>query len=291
MANEEAQSPAWRAGLPWRVRLGLPLRRSLSRRLLVLTVLFVMLSEVLILVPSIANFRLTWLQQNIGAAQIAALALEATPDNMVSPSLQQELLENAQVLAVQLHRSNSHKLILSEKMPPDVDAHYDLRNAMAPMLIMDAFKTLLEPDGRVIEVTDYPRFGAGDYIDIVIDEMPLRHAMIRYGINIFWLSVLISTVTASLVYIVLLLVLVRPMRRITQNMVAFRRNPEDARRVIAPSRREDEIGVAERELGAMQQEIRATLNQRAHLASLGAAVSKINHDLRNILANAQLISD
>jgi hypothetical protein len=179
MTNEEARSPAWRAALPWRARFGLPMRQSLSRRLLVLTVLFVMLSEVLIFVPSIANFRKTWLEQNIGAAQIAALALEATPDNMVSPSLQQELLENAQVLAVQLHRSNSHKLILSEQMPPEVDAHYDLRNAMAPMLIVDAFHTLLEPDGRVIEVTDYPRFGAGDYIDIVIDEMPLRHAMIR----------------------------------------------------------------------------------------------------------------
>jgi signal transduction histidine kinase len=98
-------------------------------------------------------------------------------------------------------------------------------------------------------------------------------------------------VTASLVYLVLLIVLVRPMRRITENMVAFRRNPEDARRVVEPSGREDEIGIAERELGAMQKEIRATLNQRAHLASLGAAVSKINHDLRNILANAQLISD
>jgi signal transduction histidine kinase len=291
MANEEARSEAWRAGLPWRQRLGLPMRRSLSRRLLVLTVLFVMLSEVLIFVPSIANFRQTWLEQNIGAAQIAALALEATPDNMVSPALQQELLENAQVLAVQLHRNNSHKLILSEKMPPEVDIHYDLRNAMGPMLIMDAFRTLFAPDGRVIEVTDYPRYGAGDYIDIVIDETPLRHAMIRYGINIFWLSVLISAVTAGLVYLVLLIVLVRPMRRITENMVAFRRNPEDARRVIEPSSREDEIGVAERELGAMQKEIRATLNQRAHLASLGAAVSKINHDLRNILANAQLISD
>jgi signal transduction histidine kinase len=291
MANEEARTPAWQPPLPWRVRLGLPIRRSLSRRLLVLTVLFVMLSEVLIFVPSIANFRRTWLEQNIGAAQIAALALEATPDNMVSPSLQQELLENAQVLAVQLHRSNSHKLILSEQMPPEVDAHYDLRNAMAPMLIMDAFKTLLEPDGRVIEITDFPRFGAGDYIDIVIDEMPLRRAMIRYGLNVFWLSVVISAVTASLVYIVLLIVLVRPMRNITENMVAFRRNPEDARRVIQPSGREDEIGVAERELGLMQKEIRATLNQRAHLASLGSAVSKINHDLRNILANAQLISD
>ncbi|HUD50679.1 ATP-binding protein [Parvibaculum sp.] len=272
-------------------RPGFRLGQSLSRRLLVLTILFVMLSEVLIFVPSIANFRKMWLEQRLNAAQIAALALEATPDNMISPALQQELLENAQVYAVSLHRDERHRLILSEKMPPEIDARYDLRDAMAPMLIMDAFHTLFAGDGRVIEVTGSPRFGAGDFIEIVVGETPLRQAMLRYGTNIFWLSLVISIMTASLVYLVLHLVFVRPMRRITENMVAFRENPEDARRLIAPSAREDEIGVAERELGAMQREIRATLNQRAHLASLGAAVSKINHDLRNILANAQLISD
>ncbi|WP_293553295.1 HAMP domain-containing sensor histidine kinase [Parvibaculum sp.] len=280
-----------RDAAPLRSRFGNPLRRSLSRRLLVLTVLFVMLSEVLIFVPSIANFRKTWLEQHIGAAQIAALALEATPDNMVSPSLQQELLENAQVYAVSLHRNDAHKLMLSEKMPPRVDAVYDLRHAMVPTLLMDAFDTLSAGDGRVIEVMGVPRFGAGDDIEIIIDETPLRRAMIEYGINIFWLSAIISIVTASLIFFVLHVVIVRPMRRITENMVAFRRNPEDARRVIAPSSRADEIGVAERELGAMQHRIRATLNERARLAALGAAVSRINHDLRNILANAQLLSD
>lgn len=290
MTHDDAEERAMRR-MPLRLRLVHPLRRSLSRRLLVLTVLFVMLSEVLIFVPSIANFRKSWLEQTLGGAQIAALALEATPDNMVSPALQQELLENAQVFSVSLYRNNVHRLMLSEKMPPKVDAAYDLRRAMAPMLILDAFRTLLAGDGRVIVVTGYPRFGAGDFIRIIVSETPLRHAMIRYGENIFLLSLVISIMTASLVFLVLHIVFVRPMRRITENMVAFRENPEDARRVIAPSSREDEIGVTERELGAMQRDIRATLNQRAHLASLGAAVSRINHDLRNILANAQLIGD
>lgn len=288
MANEEVEM---RDAPPLWVRLGGPLRRSLSRRLLVLTVFFVMLSEVLIFVPSIANFRKAWLEQHMDAAQIAALALEATPDNMISPSLQQELLENAQVFAVSLHRSDAHRLMLSEKMPPAIDAVFDLRHAMVPTLLMDAFDTLAAGDGRVVEVTGVPRFGAGDDIQIVIDETPLRHAMIEYGIRIFWLSALISAVTAGLIFAVLHLVIVRPVRRLTENMVAFRRNPEDARRLIEPSTREDEIGIAERELGAMQRRIRATLNERARLASLGAAVSKINHDLRNILANAQLLSD
>jgi hypothetical protein len=41
----------------------------------------------------------------------------------------------------------------------------------------------------------------------------------------------------------------------------------------------------------MQTALRDMLAQRRHLAELGLAVSKINHDLRNILASAQLFSD
>ena len=53
----------------------------------------------------------------------------------------------------------------------------------------------------------------------------------------------------------------------------------------------DEIGTAERELAAMQTELASMLHQKNRLAALGLAVSKINHDLRNLLASAQLFSD
>ena len=268
-----------------------PLRSSLSFRLLVMTVLFVMLAEVLIFVPSIANFRKSWLDQRAEAAQIASLALEATPDNMVSPELREELLKNAQISLVVLHRTDTRKLLLSENMPPKVDAYFDLTRATPVSLIMDAVGTLLARDGRIIRVMAKPNYSAGESIEIVLDETPLRQAMLHYGANIFWLSLVISVITAGLVYLALHVLMVRPMRRITHHMVSFRQNPEDARRVIVPSGRQDEIGVAERELADMQSEIRATLNQKAHLAALGGAVSKINHDLRNILASVQLISD
>ena len=61
--------------------------------------------------------------------------------------------------------------------------------------------------------------------------------------------------------------------------------------MIVPSGRDDEIGIAERELGAMQRDLASMLQQKSHLAALGLAVSKINHDLRNLLASAQLFSD
>jgi signal transduction histidine kinase len=85
--------------------------------------------------------------------------------------------------------------------------------------------------------------------------------------------------------------LVRPMWRITENMIAFRADPENPSRIIAESGRQDEIGTAEEELASMQRELASMLHQQSRLAALGLAVSKINHDLRNLLASAQLFSD
>ncbi|HYZ42923.1 MAG TPA: HAMP domain-containing sensor histidine kinase, partial [Stellaceae bacterium] len=80
-------------------------------------------------------------------------------------------------------------------------------------------------------------------------------------------------------------------RRITMSMIEFRDDPEDASRVISAGRRSDEIGVAERELAVLQKTVRQALAQRARLAALGTAVTKINHDLRNILATARVVTD
>jgi signal transduction histidine kinase len=74
-------------------------------------------------------------------------------------------------------------------------------------------------------------------------------------------------------------------------MVAFRAEPENPARIITTSARGDEIGTAERELAAMQAELAALLAQKNRLAALGLAVSKINHDLRNLLTSAQLFSE
>src|SRR5690348_18179745 len=74
-------------------------------------------------------------------------------------------------------------------------------------------------------------------------------------------------------------------------MIAFRADPENPSRIIAESGRQDEIGTAEEELASMQRELASMLHQQSRLAALGLAVSKINHDLRNLLASAQLFSD
>ena len=267
------------------------LLRGLSGKVLALTIVFVMLGEVLIFLPSIANFRIQWLKGRIAQAEIAALAAEAAPDQLLSNDLRSEILMGAGVLVVSLTKGDKRQLILRSEGDHMIAASYDLRSTMWLKAIMDAFETMAAGNDRVIGVIDIPPNMSGDLIEVALKEEPLRTAMLRYGLNIFLLSVVLSLIVASLVFAALNIVLVRPMQRITRNMVAFRQNPEDLSRIIQPSARSDEIGVAERELHDMQTELASMLQQKSRLAALGLAASKVNHDLRNMLSSAHLISD
>lgn len=267
-----------------------PVTRSLSAKLLVLTVLFVLLAEVLIYTPSIARYRLTYLEERLAAAHLAALSVEATPDMMVAMELQNELLAHVGAHAVELIRPDSRVYMLSRSMPPTVDAVFDLRATMAPRLAADAFMALAQRRDRVIRVTGPSPKDPAFQVEMVIDERPMIRAMVDFSGRILALSVAISLIAAVLVFVSLTRLLVRPMRRLTEGLVAIRRDP-DGTPPFQPSARTDEIGVAERELADMQATIRSALRQRERLAALGTAVAKINHDLRAILSTAALLSE
>jgi len=235
------------------------LARSLSARLLVLTIFFVMLAEIFIFAPSIARFRLTWFQERIAAAHLATLSLEATPQGMVSKDLERELLRHVQGYGVILQKPGSKVLMLSSAMPPKIDATIDLRESSFFGLIGDAFATLFRSENRVLRVMGPSPQEKNIIVEVVLDEVPPRKAMFGYGQRIMALSVGISIFTAVLVYFSLYLLMVVPMRRITSSMVAFRENPNDPGAAIAESTRGDEIGTAQRELGTMQSRLRAAL--------------------------------
>ena len=268
-----------------------PLAKSLSARLLLLTIAFVMLAEVLIYAPSIGRFRLVYLEERLAAAHLAILALEATPDQMIGEDLKRELLDHVGAYSVGLTRPGAGKLMLMVTTPGPVDASYDLREASFFGLIGDAFMTLMDDGGRILRVVGVSPKDRKTLVEVVLEEAPLRRQMLGYSERILALSLVISLFTAALVYLSLHLLMVRPMRRITESMARFRDDPEDASRIIKPSARSDEVGVAQRELAEMQEGLRGALRQRARLAALGAGITKISHDLRNILATARLVSD
>jgi signal transduction histidine kinase len=268
-----------------------PLAKSLSARLLLLTIFFVMLAEVLIYAPSMGRFRLAYLQERLAAGHLAILALEAPPDQIIGEELERELLTHVGAYSVALTRPTKGKLMLMTTAPGPVDASYDLREGTFFGLIGDAAMTLFGDGGRLLRIVGASPQDPAIQVEVVLDEAPLRREMIGFSERILALSLVISLFTAALVYLSLHLLTVRPMRRITDSMARFRDDPEDASGIIRPSSRSDEVGIAQRELATMQEGLRRALQQKARLAALGTAVTKINHDLRNILATARLVSD
>lgn len=284
--------PAQYVPAPGEPSLARKLRPGLSGKLLFLTILFVMLAEILIYVPSIANFRLNWLNDRLAAAHTAALVLDAAPSGMVPESLAKQILDSIGARAVAMKMGTQRRLLAAADVPSQINQDIDMRDASSWRAIVDAFDTLLySKPGDVMRVVGPAPMTEGDFLEIVLNEAPLRKAMLKFSVNILLLSLAISCITAMLVFFALHYLLVRPMERITSNMVAFRADPEDPARIIGSSGRRDEIGTAEEELAAMQRELASMLHQQSRLAALGLAVSKINHDLRNLLASAQLFSD
>lgn len=263
---------------------------GLSARLFLLTALFVLLAEVLIYVPLIATYRRNWLENRVTAAVTAALVLEATPDGMVSEDLSKQLLGSVGARVVRLQVGEARRLLATSDKPARGDVTTDLRTLDTTTMIMQALDTLTASQGRTVKVIGSVPM-VEQPIEIVLDERPLRQAMKRYSQRIMVISLIISVITATLLYWVLSVIIVRPIRHLTAAMTRFSADPENPGKAIVPAARRDEIGQAERAFAAMQTDIVTALHSKTHLAALGLAVAKINHDLRNMLATAQLMSD
>jgi signal transduction histidine kinase len=264
--------------------------RTLTGRFLLLTIIFVMLAEVLIFVPSVARFREDYLRARLERAQIASLALLAS-DGAISDRLAQELLANAQVYNVVLRRDAVRELVLASPVPGPIRATYDLRAPSDLELIRDAIPALFAPDGQVIRVFGAPVREAGLLIEVTMDAGPLRREMRVYAGRILVISLIISLATAALLFLAVRRLIVEPMRRVVTSMEDYARAPEDARRVITPSATVTELRAAEETLAQMQRDLGQALRQKERLAQLGGAVARISHDLRNILTTATLVAD
>ena len=262
---------------------------TLSGRFLVLTILFVMLAEIFIFVPSIARFREDYMTTHLERAQIASLSLLA--NDMIDEELEAELLENAGVLNVVLLRDEVRQLMLASAMPSPISKTFDMREPSAWTLIMDAMARLVNTEPEVVRVIGNPTRDAGELIEITMPTEGLRAAMLDYGLRILLLSAVISIFTATLLFFAVRRLLVNPIEGVVTAMKSYAAAPEDARRIIEPSANVKELREAELALKSMQTDLTNVLRQRERLASLGGAVAKVSHDLRNILTTAQLFAD
>jgi signal transduction histidine kinase len=278
--TEAAKVPWWK-----------PRAASLTAKLLWLTILFVMIAEVLIFVPSVANTRLRLLENRLNTAAAAAIVVDGVNAMELPQAIQNDTLMATGTKAIVLRKDGTTRLIASADMPPLVTHQYNLADVTPVRAISDAFDTILFGGDRVIRVYGPIGDDPDMQIDLVFEDKQLRHDMLIYARNVFLLSVLISMITAGLLFFSINRLLLRPVQRVTDNMQAFSEDPENPNNIIVPVAAVDELTAAEGHLAAMQTRLQQTLKEQRHLADLGLAVSKINHDMRNILTSAQLMSD
>src|SRR5882672_6916510 len=115
---------------------------GLSWRILALVVAAVMTAEIAIFLPSIARFRSVYLSQLIESGTLAALALDATPDNMVNEEVKRTLLDHARVDAVVLVEPNKPRRALLNIPPRPVMPTFNLKERGALGLIWDALAAM-----------------------------------------------------------------------------------------------------------------------------------------------------
>lgn len=282
--------PAPSSEPPQRAHGGFRWPGGLSSRLLLLTVLIVVFANLLILPPNLAAFEEQRLRDRLNAAEVATLVTQTAPNGVVSAPISQKLLASAEVVQVSLGVNNERHLILQMPRVERTPYLVDLRQSN-PLSWITPFETLFDGSDRMVRVVAEPRFLRGDFVEIVAPDAPLKKEILAQLERLLGIALFTSVMAGGVVYFSLNALLVRPMQRITRSMEHFRADPDDASVRVKPSTRHDEIGRAERELERMQTDLRAALTSRARLAALGEAVAKINHDLRNMLASAQLASE
>src|SRR5262245_42956391 len=144
-ARDDTQPPAAPAAPPpgpvVRIRFGL------SAKLLVLTVLFVMLAQVCIFMPSIARYRVQWLGNRLSAAYTSALALEAAPREAPVPEelslrILDSISKGARTLAMKSGQSR-RLLVATAELPTEVLQDVDVRDTKLLRSIVEALRTLL----------------------------------------------------------------------------------------------------------------------------------------------------
>jgi signal transduction histidine kinase len=266
---------------------------GLSVKLIATIVVVILAVEIVLYFPFAAAFREDWLADRLRVGSVAARVLDAVPDAMNLPRmLTNRLLGSAEAFAIVYRREGQSQLIERDGVElPREAVTVDMNDTSMMTRTMGVIDTLLAPEGRVLRIVGSENSGEAATVEVLMPEAPLRAELWTYSRSFVVLWLALAIVTSGVLYLLLSRILIAPIRRLTGSMVAFRAAPENAALIIAPTARSDEIGVMEAELAAMEADLFSMLRQRRHLADLGLAVAKINHDLRNTLTSAQLLSD
>ena len=271
--------------------LALPLHGfGLAVRVLAVTIGFVFLAMGLFYVTRLAAHREMWLHSKIGWAQTSVEAFGLAGPTPPSQELSQKILRSMQVKWLAVETPTGRREFVLDGGPPAIAESITTEDSSYFDDMAATFRALFTRPGAIVKLSA-PAQGSEPAIEFAFDEQPLIHSLRRVSRNFLTISLTVAAVVTCVLWAALWRMVLWPVRRLTSNIIAFGESPQDAARVITPSGRGSEIGRAEAALAVMQRSLAHELAQGKRLAELGMAVARINHDLRNMLSAAQLISD
>lgn len=261
--------------------------RGLAGQMLALTVSLVIVVDALLLPPSLGNFHENWLRDRVNAAYGAAVAAGAS-----SALSADDLLRVAGVSEIVVHRPGLPPIVLRASAPLEAPVRsVDLRETRIFRPMSDALSMLVRRRREYLRVIAPPDDAPSAIIEAVVKEADLKADLGWHARRAVIETLIASLVVGACLYVALVMLVVRRIRRMTSRIEAFGKRPDHVGDMPVAAPRNDELGRAEEALVLMRQEVRTALRQKERLAGLGAAVAKIAHDLRNSLAAAQLVSE
>ena len=254
-----------------------------------------MAAEAVLFIPSIAFFRHESLVMRARAAGLVTEALMSNesgdPSREASAMLSRQFMMQTDADFLAAFQGMRTILILGDPPQDRIVAIEDLRDPRRfPNFVGAVTDFFARGEGHLRLITSSP-IPEQDRLELLIPRAAIGAELRAYAGRIIALSLLIALFVGLLIYLAMLRIIVGPVRQLANDITAFREAPERRRRFGPPSMRLDELGQLQREFHEMKQSLRASFRQRERLASLGLSVTKINHDLRNVLSTALLMAD
>jgi signal transduction histidine kinase len=249
------------------------LLRGLSARLLLLTAGFVLLSEALLFLPSLAHRHHDLLREKGREAELVVLAAEGT----LQPATQERLRRLGEYKSLRVIDEEGAIDLMRPASDEPPGTHADLRERFWQLAnLRDSTLLLFQAEPPPVRFIHPMR--NGPTIEAVVGQRMIARELRQFARNMLVVSLVVSVVTGVLVFLAIHRLMVRPVRRLTDAIAAFGAAPEAAALPDPPTGRTDEIGSAARAFDRMRQELRGALWQQSRLAALGAAVAKISAD-------------
>ena len=260
---------------------------GLTFKLLLITTVFAVVCELAVLIPSVSNFHSTWIYHKLDEADAGVRVSNESHENL--NYLADSLLDFTGIEVIAEKKGQTRILHAMRELPAEIEREINLESNSVFDKIMRSINTLFYGSNRVVRVASPSQFSKSSQIEIIFMESQIRTGLIQFAVQVIGFSLPIIVLICALLFFSLYFMIIRPVQRLLKFTDQVAENPEGLERINVLSNRTDEIGKTQKNLVNMEERLQSTIREHRHLANLGLAVSKINHDLRNILASAQLL--